>query len=162
MTKKFMFIILLVSLAFNLAFIGSFLYWRHEFRHDFMREHPGREMRSHRPAQWDGPPMAPPGRRPDDMGWMGNKQIIEPYRVKFVESKVEFFKELQRPVVNEEILKQKLQASLQNHTELEKQIGLRLIEMRKKMTPQQADEFFGRHVKNSMNHDNQKGKRRTP
>jgi hypothetical protein len=162
MSKKLIFILLLVSLAFNLAFIGSFLYWRHEFRHDFMRERerPGREMMDGKRDHRNGPPQ--PGPRPDDMGWMGNKQIIEPYRIKFEDSRVEFFKALQQPVVNEVLLKQKLEASLQNHTELDKQVGLRLIDMRKKMTPQQANEFFGRHIKKAMNRDNdQHRKRRT-
>jgi hypothetical protein len=162
MSKQLLYILLLISLAFNLAFIGSFLYWRHQFKYDFMNGKHPHEMRGNRPPQWDGPPMAPPGHRPDDFGWMGNKQIIEPYREKFAASKEEFFKALQQPVVNEEVLKQKLEASLQNHTALEKQIGLRLIEMRKKMTSQQANEFFGRHMNNSMKHDNdQHRKRRT-
>ncbi len=163
MSKKLLFIILLISLAFNLAFIGSFLYWRHQFRCDYMKGPNHREMMEnrnrhgdmmhHRNGPDDDQPPPPPGLRRGDMGWMGNKKIVEPYRIKFDESKVEFFKALQQPVVNEEVLKQKLQTSLQNHTELEKQIGLRLIEMRKKMTAQQANEFFGRHARNAMRHD---------
>jgi len=112
-----------------------------------------RSMMDHRPGPRDDQPPPPPGLRRGDMGWMGNSKIVKPFKDKFMESKKEFYKELQRPSFNENTLKQKLNESLVNHTELDKQIGLRLIEMRKEMTPQEADKFFGRYTMRSMRLD---------
>ncbi|HNX00811.1 MAG TPA: hypothetical protein PLE74_04240 [Candidatus Cloacimonadota bacterium] len=154
MSKKLILILLLVSFAFNLAFIGSFLYWRYQFRHGFAERHQNRDRWEQRMGPRDGQqPPPPPGLRPRDVGWMENRKVLEPFRNKFTSSKVDFFKTLQQPVVNEELLKQKLDTSVKNHNELETQIGLRLIEMRKKMTPQQANDFFGKQAENRMRHD---------
>jgi len=172
MSKKLLFIILLISLAFNIAFVGSFLFWHYKFKSDFLSGKLPREIMDHRNRHQgmmndrqgprDDQPPPPPGFRRGDMGWMGNREIIKPYRDKFDQSKTEFYRELQRPKFNEDLLKQKLETSLVNHTELEKKIGLRLIEMRKKMTPQEADQFFGRHTMRSMMLDNYDNSRPNP
>lgn len=125
MQKRSVKILLIVSLAFNLAFISFSVYRyikirrfsdpRFAFRHapqvikDRFREH---------------------------------REVIDPIRDEIQFAREQFMAELKKPDLDEELLKEKLANYLNKQADLEKNMGNNLIEIRKKLTPEQVEEFF--------------------
>jgi hypothetical protein len=56
---------------------------------------------------------------------------------------------LQKPEFNEKTLREKLEITLKKQMKMEREIGKKLIEAGKNMTPQEAKIFFSRKVLNS-------------
>jgi hypothetical protein len=151
MNKKTLYILLLISLAFNLSFVGSYLYWTHNYHRQFA-------MSKDCKVACDTPPPPPDhgfGRGYHNSGrpmMMGNREAMRPYQEAFRAKRREFFMALQQPKVDEALLKQKLEASLQAHNNQEKEIGLKLIALRKTMSAEEANVFFGNRMNNPRPH----------
>ena len=137
MSKHWIVILLFISLAFNLAVMGMFLYI-----HFFHR-----------------PPFCPPGMRPpmgefrDDRQFhhrdrhkdefvMENKEEIRLMRSHFMQKRKDFMQILLKEDFNEQKAIAAMEASLTAQDSLEESIGRSLIELRKKMTPEQAKRYF--------------------
>jgi hypothetical protein len=127
MQKRSVQILLIVSLAFNLAFIGfgTLRYFkvqrfsdpRVRFRHapQVIKEH----FREHR-------------------------EIIDPIRDEIDIIRGQFIAELKKPDFDEDRLQEKLDQYLSKQAELERIMGNNFIEIRKNLTAEQVEEFFSR------------------
>lgn len=139
MSKKLLFILLLVSLAFNLAVLGSFVYLRFVLKPDFPPP-PPHHVRQGKP----GPHELKIWQRlePDEN--------IKSMRREFMASKRELMQELAKENLDESRVREILDASLKNQTELETRLGDRLIQLRKTMSAEEAKEFFGKRMDHPM------------
>lgn len=137
MNKRLLLILLLVSAAFNLAVIGSFIYLRFCF--------PGRACL---------PPPPPPHAMHGRPGFPGNEMWdrlpmdddLMVLRRAFKGNKIELMQELAKDPIDEEKINTLLENSLINQTALERRLGIRLLELRKTMTAEEALEFFGKRA----------------
>ncbi|MBM4403743.1 MAG: hypothetical protein FJ042_05100 [Candidatus Cloacimonetes bacterium] len=136
MSKRWIIVMLLMSVAFNLAVLGSFIYFR------FINPLP--EEFSPPSAPDHGPRGDGTGRIVTDL--LHQNEQIKQARVTFIESKLTFVKELSKEDINEATLKQLMEASLAAHATLERLIGNQLIESRKGMSAEEAGEFFERRA----------------
>lgn len=136
MSKKLLYILLLISLAFNLAFLGSFFYFR--------ATHP-------RPPR-DFPPPGMPG--PEGRGRFPFEESdsTRALRGVFMETKQELMQELAKDTIDESSINNIIQRSLQAQATLEANLGKRLIELRKKMSAEEAKEFFSDRFKRMDDH----------
>jgi hypothetical protein len=136
MSKRLIEILLLVSLAFNLAVVCMFSYvhffHKMPFRPDMGRRH-----------EWNRD-----GRQDREMnkkmqGMMeANRESMKPYREEFRLKREQFMKLLAAEQVNEAQAIKAMQASLAAQDTLESKLGMSLLELRKKMTPAEAKEYF--------------------
>ncbi len=128
MSKRALTIIVIISLAFNLAFIGTFgliqLRRKNFFPHKFG---PPRELREH---------------------FRNLKNNIAPFRHDFHLSKKDFIEELKKPDFNEEFLHKMLENAIQKQTAMERELGKSLIELRKEMSLEEAQRFFSKFPRN--------------
>jgi len=128
MSKRALTIIVIISLAFNLAFIGTFgliqLRRRSFLKHKF-GPHP--QLKEH---------------------FMMRKEHIAPLRYDFHQSKVDFIEELKKPDFNEELLNKMLKNAIEKQTAMEIELGKSLIELRKEMSFEDAQRFFSKFPKN--------------
>jgi uncharacterized membrane protein len=119
-------ILLILSAAFNLAFIGGAIYHR-----------------------WVAPP--PPFKPPEEaMGphWRDimneSKTQIEPCRQEAFEARSQFMEALRDPKVGEDSLGAILDRSIRKQVELETRVGQQMIEIRHKLPPEDSRKFFER------------------
>lgn len=134
MSKKLVNILLLVSLAFNLAVVGAFVFMtlRMPPRHRMMQPGAHREdFRPHRPLR---------------NGSWADSDSIRALRTKFRQTKEEFMTELGKDPIDAAKLELILQRSLIEQSNLERELGRRLIERRKTMTADEAEDFFERRA----------------
>ena len=131
MSKKMIFTILIVSLAFNLAFLGTFLYHRVNFR-------PG----LHGPIH--GRPKLPIHCREDFREF--RKEMGEKHRDYFI-ARRQFILSLLEEDLNEEEVLKRLENAIEKQTIKEKEIGLSFIKLRKEMTAKEARMFFRQDLK---------------
>jgi Spy/CpxP family protein refolding chaperone len=78
----------------------------------------------------------------------------QPQRDSFQVDRMQFIQTLKAPNFNETAARAALVKSLQAHAQMEKSLGENLITMRKKMTAEQAKQFFDRrfgHRQKNMN-----------
>ncbi|MBM4399611.1 MAG: periplasmic heavy metal sensor [Candidatus Cloacimonetes bacterium] len=139
MSKQWIVILLLISLAFNLAVLGIFLYT----------------------SIYHKPPFCPPGMRPPhEMGRpdlpdrdkdkdkfpfaFENREEIKALRDTFMLKRREFMQIMRNEPFNEKEALAAMETSLKAQEGLEKKLGTSLIEKRKKMSPEEAKEFFER------------------
>jgi len=129
MNKKLLYILLLISLAFNLAFVGSYIYI-HATR-------PHHEFSRHR------------GKDHDRRGWFPFEESdsTRALRDTFMLTKKELMQELAKDPINEPAIQAIIQRSLQAQAVLETDLGKRLLELRKKQSPQEAAQFFQERIK---------------
>ena len=129
MSKRTLIIIVIISLAFNLAFIGTFgliqLRRRSLLKHKFG---PPPELREH---------------------FRNRKEHIAPLRYYFHQSKIAFIEELKKPDFNEELLNKMLENAIEKQTAMEIELGKSLIELRKEMSFEETQKFFSKFSGNN-------------
>ncbi len=129
MSNRTLTILVIISLAFNLAFLGSFVYHRYI----------------------DGPDGPPdfPRKPPSEFLELihQNREMIHGCRERFHDAKADFMKSLHDPEITDDELRIKLDRSIDLLKDLEENIGSTMIEARKNMTPEQRQKMF-EHMKN--------------
>lgn len=131
MSKKTVLILLIISLVFNFAFFGTFLYHRVNFR-------PGL------PGAIHGRPKLPIHCREDFREL--RKEMGEKHRDYFI-ARRQFILSLLEEDLNEEQVIKKLENAIEKQTIKEKEIGLSFIKLRKEMTAEEARMFFRQDLK---------------
>ncbi len=136
MSKRWLLILLLISFAFNLAVLGSFIYIRVFFAHRFCPPPPPPHLSQGRPdmpfrEMWD--------RLPDD-------ENLPLLHKEFRDGKIKLMTELAKDPINEENIKHILEQSLISQSALERKLADRLILLRKSMTAEEAKEYFGKRL----------------
>lgn len=154
MSKRLLTILLLISLAFNLAVVGRYAYFEVWERPHFNPSHHPRGRMENNRNRFDK------GRN----NWMADcmKQGMEhcqPYRDTFQVDRTQFIETLKVANFNEANAKAALEKSLKAHANMEQALGMNLIEMRKKMTAAQAREFFDRRFEHKNPDKNNPGNR---
>ncbi|MBN1948956.1 MAG: hypothetical protein JW784_04360 [Candidatus Cloacimonetes bacterium] len=131
MSNRTLTILVLISLAFNLAFMGGAVYLRlkagsrlHRIT-DFRENHP--EFRAF---------------------IQGSRQEIKVYRDDFEHSRHEFIRLLCQPEIDDSLLIRTLNLTIDKQNLMERELGMLMIEMRKMMTHHQACLFF-RHLEDN-------------
>lgn len=129
MTKRSIVILLFVSLAFNLAVLGSIL-WVHFSRAACPAETPlGRLQRTALPQHLhDGHMMWSPE--------------IRQLHTHFNDSKIELMNELAKDPINETDITAIIDSSLDAQSSLERALGYRLLDIRKQMSAAEAEDYF--------------------
>ena len=125
MQKRSVQILLIVSLAFNIAFIGLGAY------------------RYIRIKRFSDPRIAfrhAPQNIKDQ--FRKHRQIIDPIRDEIELVRGQFFAELRKPDFTEQQLQEKLDIYLSKQSELERAMGNNFITIRKNLSAQQAEKFF--------------------
>lgn len=125
MQKRSVKYLLFISLAFNLAFLGGFAY------RFFFAPFPRAAIHPHE--------MRQPAR---DFFYEKRDEIMVCGR-EFAESKKDFFETLIAPDFQEERALKLMQESLDKHMEMETEIGKSMIELRKKLSAEEARRIFG-------------------
>lgn len=131
MSKRWLIILLLISVAFNLAVLGSMAYL------SFFRPCPAPGMRMGPPP--DHPPMF--GKAGKGFPGFGNDSL-RVMRQKFNDTKKELMTELANDPVDEARVQQIISRSLEAQAALERDLGNKLLEMRRGMTASEAKEHF--------------------
>lgn len=136
MNKRILVFLLLVSFAFNLAILGSFIYFRVFFGGMHCPPPPPPEFREGRP---DFPHHEMWERLPID-------EEMHQLRKDFGNKKNELMLELAKDPIDEAKINAILAESLTHQSSLERKLGDRLIQLRKTMTADEAKEFFGKRA----------------
>jgi uncharacterized membrane protein len=131
MSKKTISILLILSLAFNFAFFGTFLYHRVNFG-------PG----IHGPIH--GRSKLPKHCREDFREL--RKEMGEKHR-EYFKARRQFIISLLEEDLNEEEVLKRLENAIEKQTIKEKEIGLSFIKLRKEMTAEEARMFFRKDLK---------------
>lgn len=137
MSKRWIVILLFISLAFNLAVIGSFLYVRLTF--GTPPPHPpkgGEHFRGPMDRHGEGPLVR-------------DNERLQSLRDEFRETKKELMRELAKDPIDETKLNTIIDSSLVAQGKLERELGNALIARRKTMTAEEAKEFFGKRIEGS-------------
>ncbi|PKN73928.1 MAG: hypothetical protein CVU49_09525 [Candidatus Cloacimonetes bacterium HGW-Cloacimonetes-2] len=153
MSKRLTSILLLISLAFNLAVVGSMIFLKSKAAPPPFVDHPGgrfrpmdRFDRMERMKSDEGRPMGRPDRRSDDGSRFEDSAATRELRLKFRRSKMELMQELAKDPIDEARINTILTRSLTEQTALERTLGADLIAARKKMTAEEAEQRFGRRA----------------
>ncbi len=127
MNRRWLITLLLISLAFNLAVLGSYIY--------FTNTH-----RSARPNSKYAPALRRYNRGPSE-----NPAFSDTTRAlwrEFSDLKAEFMKELAKDPLDMDALDDILARTLANQAILENHMAERLIRHRQSLTPEEAKEFY--------------------
>jgi hypothetical protein len=137
MSKRWIVILLFVSLAFNLAVMVMFLHLTVFGKHLGFPPHfrPSTEFRDNNPRHIQR--VTP---RPEDM--LVNKDEIRKLKDEFRQKRREFMETLRQENFSEEDALKAMEASRVAQDILEKRLGNSLIEFRKKLTAREAKEYF--------------------
>ena len=123
MTKRSVSLLLIISLAFNIAFLGSFAF-------HFINK-PSR------------PPFMECEINPKAKSfYMERRKHMKDFFHKFHTSKDEFITYLGSEEFNEEQVMELLEKTVKNQMDMEREMGLSMIEMRKHLTAEEAKEIF--------------------
>lgn len=137
MSRRWIIILLFISLAFNLAVMSMFIY----------------------ATIFHRPPFCPPGARPPmemarpnhmrhnkDRGKLPfaleDKEEIRELRTEFMQKRKDFMQIIKSENYDEKQALAAMEASLKAQEVLERKLGTSLIELRNKMSAKEADEFF--------------------
>ena len=131
MSKKTILILFIISLAFNLAFFGTFLMHR-------VIPHPGIKS----PIM--GRPKLPKHCREDFRNF--RESMGEKHR-EYSKARKQFILSLMEDDLNEEQVLERLNNAVEKQTAMEKEIGLSFIKLRKEMTSEEAKKFFRHDLK---------------
>ncbi len=125
MSKKTLTIIFLVSVVFNLAFIGTFFYLR------FLSPVPPHRIPPERliPAEYREK-------------YFTQRKLLEPYHQELRKQRRNFLESLMQNDFDEKKSLEKLQLSLEKQKQVEKKLGEYLIQMRKSMTADQIKKYL--------------------
>ncbi|HOD17238.1 MAG TPA: hypothetical protein PKJ14_01145 [Candidatus Cloacimonadota bacterium] len=137
MSKRWMEILLIVSLAFNLAVLGMFIYSTVFHKSSCPPPEPQWRAENH-PFQ---------SHRFDPDSVLQNKEEIRQLRQAFQESRQAFMATLAKSELNLQEAKQAMEKSLQAQEKLERRLGESLIQVRTKMTADEAKRFFEHRMK---------------
>ena len=138
MQKRSIQIILIVSLSFNLAFIGFGL-----FRYFQMRKFADpRLMFRHAPKEIRD-------------NFRQHREVVDPIKEEIETIRRQFIAELKKPDFDEDRLQKKLESYLAKQAELERIMGNNFIEMRKNLTVEQLEDFFSHFPKMNPPHPEQ-------
>ncbi len=134
MNKRWLTILLLVSLAFNLAILGSFV---------FIRIYMGR--------MGCPPPPSPDGRKggflpPPMLDKLRNDEGFQAIKHSLDEKRRELMTELAKDPIDEPRIQGILSETLSAQTAFEQKMGEELLNLRKEMTPEEARDFFARRA----------------
>lgn len=136
MSKRWLTALLLISISFNLALVGSALY-----------------LRLTMPC-----PVPPPNADHDHMqpmnrehGFMSHDQEINQLREKFDNTKINLMQELAKDPVDEAKVNTIIDSSLYCQNDLEHKMGQRILAYRKTMNAAEAKEHFTRRAENLKN-----------
>ncbi len=129
MKNRLLRILFLISIIFNMAFIGNYIY-RKYFLYSKLLHHKFSELPHH---------------KLEELREIRKK--IWQKRQRYLQERKEFMLMLQSPDFNKAELEKKLKATIKNEMEMEKKIGENLIKLRSKMTPQEAKEFFRNYIR---------------
>lgn len=123
MSKRLLIVLFIVSMAFNIAFVGGVGYHLIISRtaHQFIPPGINPQVRNH---------------------YLECRKEITPLMKEFHESKQEFIHELARKDIDEEKLLNMMENSIEKQTRMERELGLSMIEMRKRLTPEEAEKMF--------------------
>ena len=124
MTKRSVNIFLIISLAFNIAFLGGFVYSL--INRPFSPHFPEHDMNPRAQAFY-----------------MERKDKMRGCFQKFHESKDEFVSYLGSEDYNEKKVMELLEKSVEDQMIMEREMGLSMIEMRKRLSAEEAKEIFG-------------------
>lgn len=128
MKQKTINILVFISLAFNIAFIGSYFYHTCLF--------------SGRPRPMMGHPMPPPMFKDKFAKVMQN---VRPEQQEFMQASHLFFQMITNPEIGEEEVTLQLEKVIAKQMQMEKKIGSGIISIRQEMTAeelQEAGHFF--------------------
>lgn len=129
MNKRWLILLLLISASFNLAVLGSFIYFR-----------------SIRPCPLDmpGPRPGPHPEFPRHNGaWkFFDDDSIKALREEFGAQKKQLMDEIAKDPIDEEHINSIIESSLSAQIKLEREMGRRLIKMRNEMSADEARDFF--------------------
>jgi len=125
MKQKVIFILLLISLAFNTGFIIVFVYHRQRMVHRMMPRPPSGYFNRHQIDQDDG---------------------IKQIRQENMELRKQFFTELALEEFDKETIYNFISQLEDSQARLEHQVLHYFINMREAMTPEEAQEVFGRFI----------------
>ncbi|MDP2172975.1 MAG: hypothetical protein Q8M98_04175 [Candidatus Cloacimonadaceae bacterium] len=132
MNKRWLIILLLISASFNLAVLGSYIYFRS------IRPCP-MDMRGPHP----GHPAPEFHRGEGHWRFMGDDSI-KVLREEFGCTKKQLMDELAKDPINTEDINRIIETSLAAQIRLEREMGKRLIKMRNEMSAEEAQEFFSK------------------
>lgn len=128
MSKRSITILLFISLAFNLAVVGSMLWVR------YTRICPApASQRMHQKR--DLPPHL------QDARLMGSPEISELHK-QFGDGKLKLMRELAKDPIDEEYITTIIDSSLNTQSSLERALGNRLLDIRKQMSAAEAEDYF--------------------
>lgn len=131
MSKRSLSIILIISLAFNLAVLGSLL-WLNLSRPE---RPPAYKSRTHYP------------RLPEHIAPCERDPAIARSWEQFEHSKIELMQELRQDPIDEPQIMSIIESSIQAQSKLESHLGTRLLTLRKQMTAAEAEAYFGARIK---------------
>jgi hypothetical protein len=136
MSKRWIVILLFISLAFNLAVMIMFLHIT-AFRKPLFNP----SLRSkYTSSSYERRDSEKSRKRPEDM--LANKEEIQMLKENFRVKRRDFLNAMRQENFNEQAAIIAMQASLQAQELLEEKLGNSLIEFRKKITPEEAREYF--------------------
>lgn len=126
MTNRTLLIILVISLAFNLAFVLSYLY-HITFENKTKEQH-------FRPPVWEKPELREYTSR--------HKEQIISNRREFLEKRRAFLQQLQSEDFDRQSAEAQLDKLIAKQMQMEREMGKRLIEIRTQMSAEEAKTFF--------------------
>ncbi len=126
---KWLLALIIVSLAFNFAFLGGFVYHRWLLRRP---PAPLREFKDTRRTEL---------KEKMESFFEANKPYMKEYR----ESRRLFIESLRKEHVDLDASRRLMEAAIERQMDMERRVGEHFIEMRKEMTAQEAEQFF-RHM----------------
>jgi hypothetical protein len=146
MSKRWIEILLIISLAFNLAVLGMFIYTA--AFHKPLFTPPGWQQQGGRNQNY-GENHA---KRMDPDAMLQNKEEIKQLREAFQQSRKDFIQTMSKDNFNLQEARAAMEKSLAAQDVLERKLGESLLNVRTKMTAAEAKRFFD-HRLNRMNHN---------
>ena len=125
MSKNILFVVLIISLAFNIAFLGVFIY-RRVLLSDMHRTPP----RFHN---------IPTHCREE---FMEERERMLPLKMEFELSKKRFMRSLTNEEFDRELLEKKLKETIDRQIRMEHEMGQLLIKLRSELSPEEIQNFF--------------------
>ncbi len=136
MSKRWLLILLFISLSFNLAVLCSFLYFR-------LILPPPCPQTLPEPPMGRGMAAGP--------GFMRGDRDVMRLHEKFTETKLNLMQELAKDPVDEAKVSSIIDSSLIAQSQLERTLGEKILAYRKTMTAQEAREHFQSRIENMQN-----------
>lgn len=147
MNKRWLIIVLFISLAFNLAVMIMFSYVSFYHKPPFCPPH----MRAPFEKEHSGKHKSIKNDKIREM--MGeDKAEMKKYRDDFAQKRDAFMKTLTKDTLNVKEAEAAMDASLKSHEELERHLGLSLIKVRQQLTATEAKTIFKERLDRINNH----------